>query len=366
MSHAAPTAPTLPGETGIRSAETLYIHQHVETQRAEQNTWKKAEVFPYGKLLGRSTRSHKVTQKRINNTNILFYHSGTVVGSFDSMVTSLVSHQARKACSSRSLSRSCLKASGLSVPEGKVFPVAHAQNALAYQQQLSTPVTIRPVSGRARRGFSAGILTEDQLAYAWEDAAEACASLPAMQRQVLVEKHSDGLDLRMYVVGETVSAALVRLPFYAVGDGASTLAQLQENLAEEIARDSYLAPPSAEHVEGYLSHWGRSLSHVPETGEVVPLSETTSAQPGHAITVDVTHTVASELKQLAVDAMWAFPGLSASGVDLRVRGTGNAENAAIIDVDPAADISEFRYPTYGKHRRVSVDIIGQMVQQSSR
>ncbi|WP_157983939.1 hypothetical protein [Nesterenkonia muleiensis] len=176
-----------------------------------------------------------------------------------------------------------------------------------------------------------------------------------------MEQHKPGLDLRLYVVGEEVPAAVVRLPFYAVGDGQSTLLELHENLMDELEADAYLTPPSAEQTQSLLARWDISASHVPGVGEIVPLSETTSAAPGSAITVDVAQLVAPELKQLAVDAMWAFPGLSAAGVDLRVHDVSEPEDSVITGVDPAADFSEFRYPTYGKYRRVSLDIIRHMV-----
>lgn len=40
--------------------------------------------------------------------------------------------------------------------------------------------------------------------------------------------------------------------------------------------------------------------------------------------------------------------------------------AVVTEVDPAADITEFRYPTYGQYRRVSMDIIRQMVRSAQR
>lgn len=366
MSHAAPTSRTLPAVPGAHSAEALYIRNQVEPRIETRNVWNKGEIFGPAKLLWRSTRPHKVTARKINDTNLLFHQAGLLVGTFDRSVTSLVSHQARRACSSRYTLRSYLKASGLSVPEGKVFRVAQAVNASEYQRQLSAPVTVRPASVKAATGISTGISTEGAFAVAWQEAVKACASLPALQRQILVERHHPGLDLRLYVVGEDVSAALVRLPYYAVGDGTSTVGELHSRVAEGLNNDPYLLTPSAVQMEEFLAPLGIEASDVPGLGEVVPLSATASAAPGRAITVDVTQSVHRELKHLAADAMWAFPGLSAAGVDLRVRGVEDPEGAVIIGVDPAADISEFRYPTYGQYRRVSMDIIGHMVRQASR
>lgn len=365
MSHSAPTAPTLREPSGTYIQELRYIREQVLPRYDERNIWQKDDVFSFGKLLARSTRPLKVTTKRINYSNILLYQSGKLVGGFDRTLTSLASHQARRACTSRYSQRSYLRASELPIPEGKIFPAEQAQNALEYQQQLGAPTTVRPISGKTQHGFSSGISTDDQLTDAWEVAAEACSTLPATQRQILVEQHHSGLDLRMYVVGEEVVGVVVRLPFYVVGDGESNLAELHERLVTALETDAYLKPPTLDDVQSLLARWDSSPNHTPGNGEVVPLSETAGAAPSRAITVDATHDVAPELKQLAIDAMWAFPGLSASGVDLRVRGIDDPAEAMITDVDPAADFKEFRYPTYGKYRRVSLNIIRHMVQQSN-
>lgn len=294
----------------------------------------------------------------------MFNQNGRPVGSVDGAMTSLVSHQARRACASRYMLRGYLKASELTVPEGKVFPVAQVENALEYLQQLGRPVNIRPVAGQLRSQFSTGISTEDQLAYAWESAAEACAALPAVQRQILVERYQLGIDLRIHVVGEEVTAAVVRLPFYVVGDGESDVGKLHEQLVAELDGDPYLQPPAAEGVESFLTCWGKKVSYVPKAGEILPLGETSQAGAREAITVDVLNRVSSGLRDLAVDAVWAFPGLGAASVDLRVRSVEEPDGAVILGVDPAPDISEFRYPTYGQYRRVSTHMINHMVRQA--
>lgn len=165
-------------------------------------------------------------------------------------------------------------------------------------------------------------------------------------------------------MGEDVAAALVRLPFFLVGDGDSSIGELREQLLADLEADTYLNPSSIKQTDYLLSRRGIDPSQVPNAGEVIILAEAAGSSAGSAITVDVTYAVSADLKQLAIDAMWAFPGLSAAGVDLRVAELGESEGAVVTGVDPATDFSEFRYPTYGKYRRVSMSIIEHMIQLS--
>lgn len=366
MSHAAPSALTLPGDPGTDSAETLYIREQVEPRRDERNTWAEKEIYGATKLLWRSTRPHKVSPKKMNDSNFLFYHSGRLIGGSDRSVTTLASHQARKACASRFMLRNYLQASGLPVPTGKTFHVSQVNSAVEFLHQLGGSVTVGPVSSTRQQGHSTGIEDERHFVHAWKFAADSIESLPPAQRQVLVGRHYEGLDLRVYVIGEEVAAALVRVPFYVVGDGDTPLLELVSRLLEAGSADRYLKLPDSDQIAGFLERTGADPSTTPHANEISPISVTSNSAAGEAITVDVTGTIHPQLKQLAVDAMWAFPGLSATGVDLRVAAIDNPTGAVITEVDPAADITEFRYPTYGQYRRVSMDIIRQMVRSAQR
>lgn len=280
----------------MSEAEASYIRGVITPTFEGPNLWESGAVFSYGKLLGRSCRALKVQPQRINNRNVVFSRSGTLIGSFDQVTTTLASHQSRKACTSPPLLHSYLRASAVpALAPGQSWP---------------------------------------------------------------------GLDVRAYVVGEEVVGAVVRLPFYVIGDGASSLEQLHANLMESLERDVFLTPPSVEQLAEFLSEIGGSLDDVPPEGRILPLAAEAGPGAGEAITHDVTRKLKHEAKQLAVDAVWAFPGLVASGVHLRVPDFDEPADAAVVSVDPAMDITEFRYPTYGHGRRISGAIIEQMMRSA--
>lgn len=341
------------------SPEENYIGQDLPTL-GEPNRWE--ETFEAPSLLWRAARTLRIQPKKFGE-GFVFYRGGRLVGSFDRSVTSLTSYQARRACSSRYTLHNYLRASAVPAPQGKTFAPDQAEAAAAYRQALGTPVSVKPVAAQITKGVRSQIRTEQQFATAWEAAADVCASLPSLHRRILVERHQMGIFVRFYVVGEEVVGALARLPFFLVGDGESSLSELHRQLTDSLEKYLYLTPPSAEVCDEYLRFTGRAPEDVPQAGELVVISDVSTARPGEAITVDAAPSVGAELNQLAVDAMWAFPGLSATGVDILTPDLESADGAVVIGVNPAADLSEFRFPTYGQYRRVSVNVIQQMADQ---
>ncbi|MDR5710778.1 hypothetical protein [Nesterenkonia flava] len=298
----------------------------------------------------------------MSSGHFLFFHSGRVVGSFERSMSSLASHQARQACTSRQMMQTYLKTSEVPQPERKILHVNEMSAAVRFLAARDEPMYVLPGARRTWRSSRSLVHSEEQLVRTWEKIALASEILPPLHQHVVLEKPQPGLDLRLFVIGERVVGTLLRLPLFVVGNGRDSISALFQELHELLRPNEYLRLPSQEQLENYLRWTMRAATDIPRPGQVVHLTSTRNTGPGASFTVELEGQIDGALGQLAVDAMWAFPGLNAAAVDIRTPALDSAEGAVVLDVDPGAEIAEFRYPVLGQRRRVAVHMIDHMVE----
>lgn len=279
------------------------------------------------------------------------------MGGINEGVTSLVSHQAHRICRSTGMTRRYLNAADVPTPQSKVLQHNQYATAVRYWEKLGRRATVKPSRISGSHGTTAGVRFEGDLRAAWKKAVESVEP----EHPILIEATHYGLDLHTYVVGEAVVSALVRVPFYILGDGASTLDELAHAaLARRLGPEEKVPELDGEA----LTEAGLPRSHVPAYGSIHELPPVPGAPREGALYVDVTDELSEEIKQLAIDGLWALPGLEAAGVDLVVSALDSAEGALVVDIDPAASVADFRYPDYGKHRKPHLAIMEQIVRRS--
>ena len=138
----------------------------------------------------------------------------------------------------------------------------------------------------------------------------------------------DGLDIRAYVAGPQVVAAVAYVP----------LAALEEQISPEETLD-------AEQLA--------SLRSGP-------------ANPEGGIAVDVTELLDPALAELAADALWSVPGLAAGAVDLLVPQLDAAADAVVLGLDVEASVVTHHLPALGQSRDVAGAIVDQLLIRASR
>ena len=178
------------------------------------------------------------------------------------------------------------------------------------------------------------------------------------QSRIVVEEQVTGLDVRAFVVGGHVVAASVRVPAYVVGDGRSSIANLIRRKQARRQTNIYLSRGVISADEQYLRSQGRSLDSVPERSEVVVLNRVANIHQGGE-NIDVTGMISPELKDLAVQAARAVPGLHVAGIDLMVPALDQHEGAVVLEANTSANIAMHHAPAYGE----PVDVAGAIVDE---
>ncbi|WP_300345348.1 hypothetical protein [Nesterenkonia sp.] len=346
------------------SATERFIVDHVEPQYSALRLW--SSTMPHDQLLQRAARRKRMTIKKITESNQLFFLSGVVVGGMDGVITSLVSHQARRVTRSKAMTKRYLNAADVPTPKGRAINPTEFSRAVKYMKALGKQVTVKPSSGRASKGITVNVTGEGELRAAWQEAMAARSATSDSRYLIVLEEYTPGLDVRAYVVGGQVVGAVARLPLYVIGDGVSSVGKLAD---EELARrraNEYLKPRLPEVTDAFLAPVGLTRDSVLPAGKLQLLTSIADTTRGGGIAVDVLDLLAEEVNDLAVDGLWAMPGLGAAAVDLLVPDLSSADGAVVLEVNPYANIMQFHYPSYGQPRKVNDAVMEEILNRASR
>lgn len=369
------TAPPPPAEAGSPphprvildehpTAAERFVAEHIEPRLGEFREW--STVNTHDALLQYAARRKKITVSSISDANRIFSLNGIVIGGMDTVVTSLVSHQARRVSRSKNLTKRYLDAAEVPTPKGRVLQPDQFSRAVKYMKSLSKPVVVKPSNGRAGKGITTNITREEQLRQAWAKAMSSRSATSDSRYLMIVEAYHPGLDIRAFVVGERVVGALARIPYYVIGDGQTPLGVLADEEKARRKHNSHLAPRTPRVTDEFLAPMGLTRETVVERGKVQFLTPIADAAGGGGLTVDVTDLLSDDLRDLAVDGLWSVPGLSAGGIDLLVPDLSSAKDAVVLEANAYTNIVPFHYPAYGEPRHVAMAIMDHLLDRASR
>lgn len=305
-----------------------------------------------------AARKRGLTVKKFG-AGYYFYDGGLMVGSMRSMLSSLVSSTAVACSADKGLTKSLFESLEIPVPHGQVFKLDRLTDAMEFFEALNTPVVVKPADGAAGDGITTGVTTREHLAAAWEKAKSATSR----HGSILIEQYVSGIDVRAFVIGGRVVAATTRLPPFVIGDGKTTVVDLIESKRLTRRKNAYLARMPIVPDWEWLRGAGFTEHSVPPEGDVVLLSSTVNLHQGGE-NVDITQQLSPELKDLAVRAAAAVPGLTVGGIDLLVQSPRNAEGAVVLEANTKANISVHHLPAYGTAVDAGSAILDEMLHQA--
>jgi cyanophycin synthetase len=253
----------------------------------------------------------------------------------------------------KQLTRRLLEAVGVPVPYGR--PVRDADDAWATAEEIGMPVVIKPQFGNQGRGVATNLSTREQVLRAYE------ASY-AVSPHLVVEKHHDGADYRLLVVGGRLAAAALREPAHVVGDGHATITQLIDRVNEDPRRsDGHATALSWIKLDAIglavLSEQGFAPDSVPPAGCRVLIRRNANLSTGGTAT-DVTDLVHPAVAAHAVDAARAV-GLDIAGVDVVAKDVRRPLDGqgVIVEVNAGPGLRMHLEPSAGTPRDVGAAVI---------
>lgn len=321
-------------------------------------------------------KSRGVKGTKVSERCRVYTREGKIIGGRDGEATSLTSDLAERILLTKSSVKQHLLSAGLPVPEGRLFSHEDRDSAYAYAESHDGLVVVKPNGRTSGAGVSTSVRGGERFRAAWRAAVAASTQSdpprpwdPALGTEdgvdrILVEPDDAGLAVRVFVTGEKVVGALVRLPMFVVGDGTRSIGELTSELVEWRAHHAFLKrlTPREKTFERSLKRLGITPDAIPGAGAVCRLQESPNIHGG-GLSLDVTDRLDPAVKNLAIEARWAIPGMLAAGVDISVPRVSSSQGV-VVGVNDRASQHLHLYPTFGASRHVTRGIVDLFVQRA--
>ena len=297
----------------------------------------------------RAAEARGIPSRRLTDGSLVMLGYGSRQRRIWASETDHTSAIAESIAQDKELTKSLLSAIGVPVPEGR--PVANAEEAWAAAQEIGVPVVVKPRKGNQGRGVSVGLRTREAVMAAYTYAA-------AQEDEILVERHVDGCDFRLLVIGGRLISAARRECPTVVGDGQHTITELVEVANQDPLRgEDHATALSKLRLDAIgremLAEQGMTVDTIPAAGQVVILRRNANLSTGGSA-IDVTDEVHPLVAERAIDAA-AMVGLDVAGIDVvasRIDQPLDVTRGAIVEVNAAPGLRMHLEPSRGTPRPV--------------
>lgn len=278
--------------------------------------------------------------------------------------SSVSSAVAMSVCTHKEATRLALEEAGAPTPQGRTFRNGDFTNARVFVALIGFPVVVKPSMGIRGIGVVAGIDNNEQL----EDAFALMGDSKFGGQDFIVEKHINGRDHRILVVGDEVVGAIQRKPASVLGDGRSTIAELllHRNVARRNNPHLWTRPAKPDATMAHhLNKLGLTLASVLPVGREAMLSNTANISQG-ADSIDVFDRLHPSIVEACLQAVAAIPGMQYCGVDFLLEDPAkpvDQQDAAIIELNAHAAIGNCEYPMFGQGRPVAQRLMDLTIDQ---
>ena len=196
-------------------------------------------------------------------------------------------------------------------------------------------IVIKPPLGSGGKGVSTNISTEQELISAYTYAKD-------YGRQVIVQQHISGADVRLLVIDGIFCSAVIRKPAHVIGDGAMTIEALIMKENSDIARNDN-SRSSLMHIDirSARRFLGSALTTIPAYNEMRRVVGPANVSLGgslHEATKDVTPQMIQEAESITNRL-----GLGICGIDMMWNRTTNRHYLIEVNAAPGIDIHNDPY-----------------------
>lgn len=353
-------------ELGLRLTAAAALDEAVDLPQELEKLLAVAEVHrldPGTAALCAEARRRQIPVFRVEEPgNLVQLGEGALQKRVRGSETSQTSSQGMALCQQRALSRKLLEQVGVPLPEAR--QAGSEEEALQAAHALGYPVALKPATGPAGKAVFGQLSTDDELREAFREAAPL--------GPVLVERHVEGQDFRLLVVGNRLLAAARRDPPTVLGDGQETVRQLVGR-ANGDPRRRPGAPDGLARIaldacaQAALTEQDLDFDSVPERGQQVRLGPCGKLSVGGTAT-DVTEKVHPSTAKVA-ELVARTLGLELAGIDVvcpDISQPLDGQRGAVVGIHAAPGLRMHLQPTAGTARDVAGPIVELLFPRGAR
>mgnify|MGYP001166967578 FL=1 len=328
--------------------DIVSIKKHLERVAAESG------MGPSTEALYEEARKRNIPVVCLEHSSILRLGTGKYTRYLEASLTDSCSCVAVDMAGNKHLTKMKLSEAGIPVPRGDVAYTYRSAASIA--AAIGWPVAVKPFDANQGKGVSTNITSFEELENAFNAAAR-------FSHAVIVERHIEGKDYRLLVVGGKMIAAAERRAPFVVGDGIHTVRELVEIENMNPLRGTDHEKPLTiiridEMTRQALAKNGYTDNSIPGAGEKVLLRYNGNLSTGGTAR-DCTDEVHPHNAELAVKAAELME-LDIAGIDITCADISKPlekVDGAVIEVNAAPGLRMHIYPTKGKPRNVAGAII---------
>lgn len=325
--------------------------QHLKDFAAER------ALGPTTASLVHEAKRRGIPVRRVGETSLVILGQGSKQRRIRTSCTDQTSQVALEIACDKDLTKALLARAGLPVPDGRLVQSAH--EAVAAAEELGYPVVTKPLDGNHGRGVSIGLDCPEEVRWGFAKACEHAS-------RIIVERHFEGHDHRILVIGGEVVAVAQRLPASVTGDGRRTIVEL----VQEVNRDPRRGEGHAmaltrieidDSVLHFLARQGLTPLSIPWAGQTVELCPTANLSTG-GTAVDRTDDIHPENAMIARRAA-AIVGLDIAGIDFispDISRPVSETDGGIIEVNAGPGFRMHLQPSVGRARNVARPVLDRL------
>lgn len=303
------------------------------------------------KLLIKPINQYDMVPIKIGKKLVKFKYNNQEVSYMKGMRPASTSDDAFILCKDKYKLEHHLKKLDIKTLDSKLFDEDHYEDAFNFiKNNEESKFVVKPLNLRAGKGIQFNV-DLDNFDTSWKNCFETQKIEKSQTRSCIIQRQINGFDLRVTIIEGKYSGALLRLPAHVVGDGQKTILELIEEKNERRQLITYFKSkmiPTDESTESFLRRCNLSLKSIPETDEVVLLTQISNLTFGGE-SIDVTDELSEEIKQLAIQSVASVPGLYTAGVDIMTEDYLNGEGY-VIEINTNSNLTMHHMPYKGEVR----------------
>lgn len=306
-----------------------------------------------------------ITWELIPETEMYKLNWNGEIGYFLDRTPLASSFSAVSTCMDKHITKLFLAKSGVSTPKGYSITKTDTPEYIEKVfNALQKPVVVKPTNASHGDGITIGLEKFEDIMPAVE---KAFGARHYHNATVEIEEMFVGKEYRITVTRDKIIGVMHRIPANVTGDGIKTISQLVEeknqhpfrNIFGDSEYQVYGKIKLDDEAKELLAEQSLTTDSIPEKGQQIFLKKVSNMMAG-GDTIDLTDEIHPTVKELALKAINAIPGLAIAGIDFMTKdlfSPQTPETYSVVEVNHNAEFGIHHFPMVGKERNATFDFL---------